>query len=331
MYAQHLASFKRMKQLVPDSNPQSIASAVRSSANDIVEVSDCGENVRRSATCPLPDKYEYHQKCIYTKGFDLEGTTIDTVAEYFTGKGFEPTSVRLRFTLTDKEFKGSAFVEMADVATARKCTEEKFELANGNTLVVEMKESYLLRKKAERVERKKSQKSEKQAAKAAKGGDAEGGAGGAAEPAKVEVKEGCVISLSGLTEGTSFNDIKEVFNKYAQVKYVDFNRGETAGFVRFASADAKAAKDKMEENKELIKDATPVITVLEGEEEKVRVSAVRSAWRALFTDVQSCSRGFHIALAKSLKITICVYIENPRFRWPAPSVCRPVAWLGVLG
>lgn len=260
----HLASFVRMKQMVPDSDVKVIAAALRTSTNDLVEVSEDNQSVRRSATCPLPEKYDYHKNCIYTKGWDLKETTIDTINEFFA-KATPPsvvTSVRLRHTPQTKEFKGSAFVELPTVEAAQKCTENKYELPSGETLLVEMKESYLQRKKAERQERKKGEKAAKAAEKAANGGVAK------EEDTKIEIKEGCVLHISGLEGAVSFSDIKDAFNKYASVRYVDLKRGETAGHVRFADADAAAAKGKFDENKDTIKDATPVLRVIEGEEEK---------------------------------------------------------------
>ena len=165
-------------------------------------------------------------------------------------------SVRLRYAFQTKEFKGSVFVEMADVDTAIKATKEEFK-SGDNTLVVEMKEAYHQRKKSERNDKKAEKKS--------------AGGGGAAAKEEVEepIVEGCVLGFKGVPDDTSREDFKEAFGKFADVSWVDFQRGDTSGEVRFSGPDAATVKEKCEAEAVKINGAAPELHVLTGEPEQV--------------------------------------------------------------
>jgi hypothetical protein len=271
-----IGSFKRMKELSPSGDVQVLATTLRTSTNDLLELSEDGTTVRRSATRPLPKESLYNKRCLYTKGWDLETTTIDSVDTYFTEKGFKVLSTRLRYAFHTKEFKGSVFVELEDTDTAVKACAEKFAVGE-NTLQLEMKEVYHTRKKAERTE-KKSKKA------------------GAAAEKKVEEEEpveefvaGCILGFKGVPDDTSREDFKETFGKYAEVSWVDFQRGDTSGEVRFAGADAVTVVAKCTEDGIKINGVVPELAVLEGEAElvsglNIQLSAHRSCphmWRWL--------------------------------------------------
>jgi len=252
-----LGSFKRMKELVPSQDVQIIAAALRTSKDDLLDVHEDGTKVRRSATRPLPKESMYNKTALYTKGWALDGTTtIDTVKAYFVEKGFKVLSVRLRYAFQTKEFKGSVFVEMADVDSAIKATKEEFKVGD-NTLVCEMKEVYHQRKKSERNDKKAEKK-------------AEGGGGGAAakeEEKEEPIIEGCVLGFKGVPDDTSREDFKEAFGKYADVSWVDFQRGDTSGEVRFAGPDATKVMEGCKKDEIKINGVVPELSVLTGEAE----------------------------------------------------------------
>lgn len=128
-------------------------------------------------------------------------------------------------------------------------------------LLVEMKEAYHERKSAERKERLKKRKLES--------GDGQGLQAGAAAAEPAEFVPGCVLKFEGLTDETRREDIKEVFEKLAEVSWVDFQQGDTSGELRFAAGTAQAAKDGYEKAPTEINGKIPTLTVLVGEEEKV--------------------------------------------------------------
>jgi lupus La protein len=254
-----IGSFTRMKQLVPSGDVQELATTLRTSSNDLLEISEDGANVRRSATCPLPKESLYNKRTLYTKGWDLEGTSIDSVDTYFTEKGFKVLSTRLRYAFGTKEFKGSVFIELEDVDAAVKACGEKFAVGE-NTLGVEMKDAYHTRKKAERAEKKGK--------KAGAGGEKK--AEEEEEPEE-EFVAGCILGFKGVPDDTSREDFKEAFGKYAEVSWVDFQRGDTSGEVRFAGADAATVLAKCVEEEVKINGVVPELAVLDGEQELVSV------------------------------------------------------------
>ena len=235
------------------------------------QVDEDNTKVRRNPAKPLPEENLFNKRAIYSKGWDLKETTIDSVETYFTEKGYKVLQVRLRRLPVTKDFKGSVFVELSDVEEATKCAAETHKVGE-TELLVEMKSAYHQRKNAERLAKRKA----KAAAKKDKA-DADGTDGASATkkedaaPAEEEVYElGCVLKFEGLADDTTREDIKEKLNPIQEVKWVDFQRGDTGGEVRFEEAGsaikvkAKADEDKVEINKKV-----PTWTVLEGEEEKV--------------------------------------------------------------
>eukprot|EP00039_Didymoeca_costata_P016239 m.287319 g.287319 ORF g.287319 m.287319 type:complete len:353 (-) comp16362_c1_seq4:290-1348(-) len=267
-----IATFKRMTDLVPSKDVQEIAKALRSSSDDLLEISEDGTKVRRSQHRPLPKESQFNSRALYAKGFPLEGTTIESVEEYFTKKDYKVLQTRLR-SYVDKEgakkFKGSVFVELENGEAVDKCVGETHTLGE-NTLLVERKTDYHARKRKERAEKNEKHKQQKKKRKAE---EMDGDAGEAVkeeptEEEKIEYEKGCIMAFSGVGEGTSREDIKEVLGKHGEVQWVDFQRGDTNGEVRFAKPEAAVVKQKMEEAKDTIKGEVPKLRVLEGEEEE---------------------------------------------------------------
>jgi len=252
-----IAKFKRMEQLIPSKDVQILAAALRTSANPLLEVSEDGTLVRRSPTCPLPKENLYNKRTVYSKGWDLEKTADERpIAKYFTDKGYEVLSVRLRKALGTHEFKGSAFIEFKDVDAAMKAAGEEFTLEGDKKLEVEMKEAYHARKKAVRA-------TEKAAKKAASGEDAK-----EAEPEVEAYESGCILAFKGVPDDTSREDFKEAFGKYSDVSWVDFQRGDTEGEVRFSGPEAAKVVAKCAEDEIKINGVVPVLSVVEGEAEE---------------------------------------------------------------
>jgi hypothetical protein len=70
-------------------------------------------------------------------------------------------------------------------------------------------------------------------------------------------------------DDTSREDFKEAFAKYADVSWVDFQRGDTKGEVRFSGPEAANVVAKCVEEEIKINGVVPVLTVVEGEAEEV--------------------------------------------------------------
>lgn len=270
-----IASFKRMKTLLEDAEIAVLAATLKTSENDLLEVSDDGLTVRRSPTRPLPKESQFTKRALYTKGWDLKETTIDSVKAYFVDKGYEVVSVRLRSAPHTKEFKGSVFVEMADVATAQKAVGEEHPIGEDRKLLIEMKEAYHLRKKAERTDKSKSKrKGSEGGAEGAKKAKKDGDKGDAVkeEPKDEPFEAGLILQFSGLTEETKREDIKEGLAKYGEVGWVDFQIGDTDGSLRLKEGEsASKVKEQADADALEINGAKVVLTVLEGDEDRKSV------------------------------------------------------------
>lgn len=243
-----LLTFNRLKALTTD--PAVVAEALAGS--ELVEVNEDKSSLRRNPAKPMLDEAAISRRSVYAKGFPVEGTTIDTVTGVFQAKDITVLSVRLRRQFHTRDFKGSVFVELESEDAASKALEAGLEV-DGKPLQVEMKEAYLARKKAERIARKQEQK-EKKATKRAAADEAEAEA--AAE--EVEIVKGCVVHVKGLVAGTQREDLKDAFGKYGSVAWVDFNRDDVEGYVRFNDENqGKEAAEKGTADALEIKGAKP--------------------------------------------------------------------------
>ena len=79
--------------------------------------------------------------------------------------------------------------------------------------------------------------------------------------------------MKGLNSEGTRESIKELFDNFAKVRFVDYNKGNPEAFVRFAEENnakealAKALEASGEKNAIVLKEATIECRVLEGDEE----------------------------------------------------------------
>ena len=99
------------------------------------QVDEDNTKVRRNPAKPLPEETLFNERVIYTKGWDLKETTVDSVKAYFTGKGYKVLQVGLRRLPVTMDFKGSVFVELSDVEEATKCAAEAHKVGETEILV----------------------------------------------------------------------------------------------------------------------------------------------------------------------------------------------------
>ena len=101
-----LLTFNKLKALTKDA--KEVAEALKDS--DLVEVSESGDKIRRSADLPADDTSK--ERTLYVKGYPVDDAdvTIESISDAFKGYG-KVLMVRLRKDPRTKAFKGSAFVE----------------------------------------------------------------------------------------------------------------------------------------------------------------------------------------------------------------------------
>lgn len=87
---------------------------------------------------------------------------------------------------------------------------------------------------------------------------------------EVEYEKGLVIKMTGLAENTTREDVREVMEVYGKVSWVDLNRGDVEGCVRFSEAcEAKRAVEEITRDKVAINGEEPgLVKLLEDEDEK---------------------------------------------------------------
>ncbi|XP_065888705.1 la protein homolog [Dysidea avara] len=265
-----LLTFNRLKQLSTDA--EVVAAALKKST--ALEVSDDNTKVRRLQPGPLPDPMERksseqhlqeQQRTVYVKGFPLD-STLDTLQDFFDQFGVTDIITMRKNKIVDAdgkvtyEFKGSVFVEYKDKADAANLMEKDEVKYNDTVLLKEYKADYIKRKRQEEADKKQAAKEveEKKRKEALP---------------KVEYTHGHIMKFVGCGGNTSREQLKELFSKYATVLWIDFNRGETEGFIRFQEEDgARRAVDgatgDAEDGKVLLQGVESVLSVAEGDEEK---------------------------------------------------------------
>jgi len=266
-----IATFTRMKKISED--VELIKEAVKEST--ILEVSSDGQNVRRTA--PLPETDTSIARTIYAKGFPEAGYTIEDVESVF-GKFGKVLSVRIR-KMKDGKQKPSAFIEYAtpEDATAAAAATSQFA---GQDLTVLKKSDY--------TEKKKQERKEKEGKTKRKAEDSESTNNNNEKKQKKEEKEvkearisASIIKLESLGKEATRELVKEIFEPFGTVEYVDLRSGDEVGYVRMGSTDlANAAIEALtKENKEIAGGKTKY-TLLPADEEKKYWDKVHAAKQA---------------------------------------------------
>ncbi|KAF9235425.1 hypothetical protein BU15DRAFT_89588 [Melanogaster broomeanus] len=107
-----VSSFKRMREYTAK-GPEIVLRALKTSTD--LEVDEKEENVRRRTEVQKPkDQFE---RSVYAKGFGEDVPGLQKQLEEFFEKYGQVNAVRMRRVDGKKEFKGSVFVEFADMAS----------------------------------------------------------------------------------------------------------------------------------------------------------------------------------------------------------------------
>lgn len=262
-----MVKFNRLKQLSADFDV--IISALKESTNDLLEIDSEKKLVRRSKPLPEnPTEFETTLKAntVYVKGFP-EAMTLDELFTFFESHGTILQIFMRRAPMT-KLFKGSVFVTFK-TNEETKTFMELAELKNGETVLErETQEAYLTRK-GPALARMKEDKEKREADKEAKKRERAEAEAAFFESQKVA---GSVLHIKNLPKEGTRENLKELFDNYAKVKWVDYSKGEPEAFLRFVEADkAKMAMEsaaKVNEGKIILEGAELEVRVLEGEEEE---------------------------------------------------------------
>ncbi|XP_070523210.1 la protein homolog isoform X1 [Cardiocondyla obscurior] len=243
--------------------------------SDLMEISEDRKKIRRSLKHPLPEYNEVYRKAqeartVYVKGFPLNDTTIDKLKVFFEPyKPFE-TIVLRKYLDKDKvlKFKGSIFVQFETIDAAKAFMNVDSIKYGDTELIKKWTVDYNAEKAQEKEERrkKKADKMKKSTTeKETEDDEAE------RTPAATDNKlpKGSIIYFSGVQNTCTREDIKECLDKFdADIAYIDFQRGNTEGWVRLQGENAaKPLLEKTNEGKIVIQETEITCKVLEGKEE----------------------------------------------------------------
>lgn len=256
-----LLTFKRLANLTSD--PKVIIAAMNKSNEGLVEV-DEEKGIRRHPECPIPElneekRLEIQSRTAYVKGFPPVGTEMSDIIEFLNPyeKIVHIIMRKYHEKATKKYlFKGSCFVTFSKQEECASFVEKEKVEYKENELIRKYKTAYLEEKKAERIkEDQKRHKNKKE------------------DTRDLVLPSGAVLFLEGFPKesGVTREDIKETMNDLAvaEVAFVEFNKGDEKGHVRFAEEnDATKVFEKFNECKISIKENEVTGRVLEGDEER---------------------------------------------------------------
>ncbi|XP_070569464.1 lupus La protein-like [Ptychodera flava] len=267
-----LTTFNRLRQLSSDHDV--IVTALQKSKSGLIEISEDKKKIRRSVSNPLPEdsdelRAEMKSKSVYCKGFPTDAN-LDTIQEFFDKHG-KVSYIQMRKTIDTKEFKGSVFATFEKIEEAKKFVEAESIKCGETELIRLFKGEYFKKKQEERKKAKLEEKLQKQKEKDEKTKQEE-------EEIEKEYEPGCILFFSGANDQTSREDLQAVFDKHGSIRWIDFTRGETQGYIRFEEGVAKEAAEKVKEandGKIVVKGEELSVRILEGEEEKKKWHEIR--------------------------------------------------------
>lgn len=189
---------------------------------------------------------------------------LDSIVSFLEPYG--PVDSCYRRTYIDKItkqhlFKGSCFIIFKDLETCKKFVEAESIKFKDTELIRKFKNDYFEEKKKEIQERQKKNKKQKR------------------DPLPTNAVEestfpkGAILHFSGLKENqnVSREEIKEQLKKIddVEISYIDYNKGDTEGHIRFSKENAAVELFKKLTDGEMeVGDAKIKFKVLEGDEEK---------------------------------------------------------------
>lgn len=248
-----LTTFKRLATLSTDVG--AIAEALDKSLSGLLEINDERTSIRRHPERPIPERNEELRKDIqsrtaYVKGFPLDAS-MDQLLEFL--KPFTKINhvvIRKYLDKPTKVFKpkGSIFVtfQLKEQCAEFLTNDLKY---NDSPLIAKWQNDYYAEKKAERAEKNKPRAEAK---------------------AERTLPKGAVLRLEGIEGDVTREVIKEqLAGLGGEVAFVDFNKGDTDGYVRLTEENAaKTLFEKIENGKLTLGDAEVSVRVLDGDEEE---------------------------------------------------------------
>uniref|UniRef100_A0A915IEC7 Uncharacterized protein n=1 Tax=Romanomermis culicivorax TaxID=13658 RepID=A0A915IEC7_ROMCU len=272
---QVLLTFNRVKALTTDVDV--IIAALAKSEDQLLEISEDKTKIRRSKSKPLPEnRLEFWKQAkdrtLYVKGFP-QGIKFDELMEFFEKHGKVENLFMRRLRDEKKTFKGSVFITFMTNELCKSFLESgptKYD----ETDLIKLFESVYHNQKSE--ERRKAKEQKQKDTAAAKQHQKNKNADNCKnEEKEFTYKTGIVIHIKDLDEvkDADRDTIKELINKYGEVDWIDFKRGDKEAFVRVKGEENAATNvleklKKESDGKFIYKEVECPVDVLSGDDEK---------------------------------------------------------------
>ncbi|KAL5005878.1 hypothetical protein ScPMuIL_017036 [Solemya velum] len=268
-----MVKFNRLKQL--SSDQKEICLALKKSDSGLLEVDVDALKVRRCPDVKMPKLTEERKKellvrTVYAKGFPLE-SSLDDIIVFFESYG--PTENVFMRRDPGRRFKGSCFAvfKEKDAAAVFLKDDKKFQDMELNR---ESKNDFYKRKNSERKLKSVDDEQKRRDIQEVR-----------IEAEKKRFKEsvtlGAILHLTNFSKETEQPDVKNYFQDFGEIAWVDFEKGDQEAWVRFKGANS--AVEALEKTKEKyggkieINKTEQEVKVLEGDEELEH-------WKRIFKD-----------------------------------------------
>lgn len=277
-----MLKFQRLNKLSSDGDL--ILKALKASNDNLIEVDLENKKIRRNPEVPLPkseDDAAKKAKSVYVKGFEKTNTSLDDLLKFFNQ--YENVVHVNRRTWVDhkdgsRNFKGSVFVTFKDKESAEKFMALESVKSPQDEELIKKWQSEYFEEKAKEMEEKRAKKNADRRSKGGAGEDKNDNAEDKDKEEEITLPKGAVVFMKGFKNDTMREDIKGVLKAEFDVTndtiaFVDFEKGQTEGYLRMMEADAgvnlvKKMKEKLTDDTKLkVKEAEIEFHALEGEEE----------------------------------------------------------------
>ncbi|CAF1120131.1 unnamed protein product [Rotaria magnacalcarata] len=282
-----LTTFKRLQSLTTDFN--TIISALKKSVSGLIQIDETQNKIRRHPERPLPSsqaelELSLRNRTVFVKGFPkTTDINIDKLLHFFEKFG-SIESVQMKKQFKSKDFNGAAFVVFPTDDNAREFIQKSKETPivydDGSALECSLQDDFYKKKAldsanggrpADDDDAKEKRANDKQGRKEKRKEELDKKTSEHLEKLNNENLTGAVIHLAGMTPNVTRELIKEKFNPFTKMPWIDFNKGDAEAWVRLNEADtAKTVLEKVlaAGQGKLVIDGKEVISrLVEGEEE----------------------------------------------------------------
>lgn len=249
-----MLKFVRLKKLTEDAKV--IVDALKKSTNDLLQVSEDGEKIRRNPEKVLPSFDGDYVKDLITQSLYLKhfprDVTLDEIKDFFkknTSDDVKIQNVIMRHyrdkLSNEKKFKGSIFATFNTKENAEKFLNEnkdkglKFNENSEHDLLILWQRDYHEQKKQEIRNKREENRSNKGGGNDAS--EENGAKKGKKESFVQELPKNALLKVSNIKDSITREDIREYLEKVhgdEVIVFIEFQVGEPVAFVRYKSENA---------------------------------------------------------------------------------------------